>query len=278
MYPVLFHIGTFPVHSWGLLLMIGFLLGTYRAARFAPRYGIAPEDLWDCALFGLFGGVVGGRLAFVLNPENIAGFLHAPLTILALWQGGMTSFGGFLGGVGAGLLTARARKVNILDIGDLAAPSLAIGYFWGRIGCFLNGCCYGGVCREPWGVRFPGMTEPVHPTELYSAGAAAVIFAALVWAEKRRAFRGQLLLLFALLYALYRFVVEFFREGATAGPSGVAQLTQGQVACLVIAFVAAAYYAYRLRARDTGIIALLPAEAVNPLSERIESPETATVA
>ena len=261
MYPILFYVGRFPIHAWGVLLMIGFLLGTWRAARVAPRYAIAPEDLWDCALIGLLGGVLGGRLAYVLNPENINGFLHAPLTIFALWNGGMTSFGGLLGGVGAGLLAARTRKIippagtdvsppqiNLLDLGDLAAPSLAIGYFWGRIGCFLNGCCFGGVCHEAWGVRFPGMSEPVHPTELYSAFAAVVIFTVLLVIEKRRAFRGQLLLLFAILYAIYRFVVEFFREGATANPSGIAALTQGQVACLVLALAAGTYYAYRMHA------------------------------
>src|SRR4051812_23133825 len=100
MLPILFHIGQFPVHSWGVLLMIGFLLGAWRAAKHAPRYGIVPEDLWDASLFGLFGGVVGGRLAYVLL--NIPYFSIHPGEIVALWSGGMTSFGGLIGGMLAG--------------------------------------------------------------------------------------------------------------------------------------------------------------------------------
>ncbi len=248
MYPILFHVGSFPIHAWGVLLMIGFLLGTWRAARHAPRYRIASEDLWDASLFGLFGGVLGGRLAYVA--QNLGVYTHHPDQIFAMWNGGMTSFGGFLGGVGVGLFVMRARRRNLLDCADLAAPSLAIGYFWGRIGCFLNGCCYGGACPEPIGMHFPGIAGSVHPTQLYSAGAAAVIYGVLTVVERKRQFRGQLILLFCLLYALYRFIVEFFREGATADLSGVASLTTAQVACLMIALLAGAHYLYRMRAPD----------------------------
>lgn len=269
MFPILFKVGNFPVHAWGVLLMIGFLLGTWRAARHAMRYGIAAEDLWDAALFGLFGGVIGGRLAYVA--QNIPEFAAHPGQIFAMWNGGMTSFGGLIGGVGVGLFVMHLRKRNLLDSGDLAAPSLAIGYFWGRIGCFLNGCCYGGACPEPLGVHFPRVAGTVHPTQLYSAFAAAIIYGMLVLVEKRRQFRGQLILLFALLYSVYRFIVEFFREGATADLSGIGSLTSAQVACLAIALLAGSYYVYRMRRQD-GItpelnssekaIVSLPAEAL----------------
>ncbi|MBC8137512.1 MAG: prolipoprotein diacylglyceryl transferase [Fibrella sp.] len=248
MHPILFKVGNFPVHAWGVLLMIGFLLGTWRAAHHAMRYKIAPEDLWDAALFGLFGGVIGGRLAYVA--QNLPEFAAHPGQIFAMWNGGMTSFGGLIGGVGVGLLVMHLRKRNLLDSADLAAPSLAIGYFWGRIGCYLNGCCFGGACPDPLGVQFPLLSGTVHATQLYSAFAAAVIYGVLVLVEKRRQFRGQLILLFALLYSLYRFIVEFFREGATADLSGIASLTTAQVACLAIALLAGAYYVYRMRAYD----------------------------
>jgi len=183
---------------------------------------------------------------------NVPYFSAHPGEIIALWTGGMTSFGGLIGGMIAGLITARMRKFNILDGADLAAPSLAIGYFWGRIGCFLNGCCYGGHCDAPWAVTFPGhegrlSTGPVHPTQLYSAAAGAIIYLVLTRIEPKRQFRGQIILLFCMLYALYRFIVEFFREGATADLSGIASLTQAQVACLLIALVAGVYYVFRSR-------------------------------
>ena len=246
MYPILFHVGSFPIHAWGVLLMIGFLVGTWRAAKVAPRYGIPGEDLWDAALFGLLGGIVGARLAYVA--QNLGEFASHPGMIFALWQGGMTSFGGLIGGVAVGLWILQRRGHNLVDAGDLVAPSLALGYFFGRIGCYLNGCCYGGYCPEPLGVHFPGIAGTVHPTQLYSAAAGLFIFALLAAMEKRRQFGGQIIALFAVLYGVYRFIVEFFREGATTGASGIASLTTGQVASLVVSLLALAFYLYRLKA------------------------------
>jgi prolipoprotein diacylglyceryl transferase len=250
MHPVLFQIGSRPIYAWGVLLMIGFLLATWRAARNAPRYGIAPEDLWDGALFGLLGGIVGGRLVYVALAWDH--FATRPAEIVQIWTGGMTSFGGLIGGVLAGLLVARLRKMNVADAADLTAVSLPIGYGIGRFGCFLNGCCHGGRCDLPWAVSFPhgdhGVpTGPVHPAQLYSVLASVIMFAVLVTVEKRRRFRGQLILLFSMMYGVYRFVVEFFREGVTASLSGIAHLTQAQVACLLIVAGAAVLYALLAR-------------------------------
>lgn len=246
MFPTLFTVGTFSLHSWGVLLMIGFLFGAWRAARIAPRYGIAPEDLWDASLFGLLGGIVGARLAFVA--QNLSDYVANPLSALALWNGGMTSFGGLIGGVAVGLWVMHSRGRSLIQAADLVAPSLALGYFWGRIGCYLNGCCYGGACPPPLGVHFPNIANApgtVHPTQLYSAAAGLAIFFILVAVERRRQFAGQIIALFAILYAVYRFVVEYFREGATAGLSGIGSLTTGQIACLIIAALATLYYVAR---------------------------------
>ncbi|MBC8140406.1 MAG: prolipoprotein diacylglyceryl transferase, partial [Armatimonadetes bacterium] len=204
MYPVLFSVGSLPIHAWGVLLMIGFLVGTWRAAKVAPRYGIPGEDLWDAALFGLLGGILGARFAYVL--QNLGDYTANPLAAFALWQGGMTSFGGLIGGVTVGLWILHRRGHSLLDAGDLVAPSLALGYLFGRIGCYLNGCCYGGYCPEPLGVHFPEIPGTVHATQLYSAFAGLAIFFALAVMESRRTFAGQILALFALLYGVYRFV------------------------------------------------------------------------
>jgi phosphatidylglycerol:prolipoprotein diacylglycerol transferase len=250
MLPVLFTIGSFKLHTWGLLLLIGFFVAVSRAARMAPRYGFTRDALWDCSLIGLLGGVIGGRLAYVA--QNIPYFTGHPGEILAVWTGGMTSFGGFLGGIAAGLLAARKRGMNVADAADLAAPSLAIGYFFGRIGCLLNGCCYGRACALPWAIHFhpdgQGDTGAVHPTQLYSALAAAVIFVVLRFLEPRRAFKGQLILVFAILYGIYRFVVEFWREGATA-EIALAHLTSGQLASLAVSLIATGLYLVLARRR-----------------------------
>ncbi len=249
MLPELFRIGNYPVHSWGLLLMLGFLLATWRAAKNAPRYNFTPENVWDIALFGLMGGILGARLAYV--GLNIPYFSTHPSEILALWTGGMTFYGGLFGGLAAGAAACRWRGVNVADMGDLAAVSFPLGYCLGRIGCFLQGCCYGAVCDLPWAVRFhlPNgeLTPPSHPAQLYSAIIAVAMYFLLVRVEAGRRFRGQVLLAYIGLYCIYRFIIEFVREGATAQLSGIAHLTQGQLASLIIAIVVAGIYAYAVR-------------------------------
>lgn len=254
MYPILFHVGSYPIHSWGVLLMLGFLLALWRAVQNRARYSLPREAIWDVALFALVGGVIGARLTYVaLNwaphydtGRYIAeGFRSNPAQIFAVWTGGMTSFGGFAGGIVAGALACRARGVNVGDMADLFAVSFPIGYGIGRIGCFMNGCCYGGECDLPWAVKFrwdDGIVRTSHPTQLYSVIAAIIIYALLLPLEKNRKFRGQLMLAFLFLYGIYRFVVEFFREGATASRTDLAHLTQAQVACLVLSFASLLYY------------------------------------
>lgn len=249
MLPVLFTVGSFPIHTWGLLLMLGFLLGTWRAAKNAPRYNFTAEDVWDVSLISLFGGIVGARLAFVL--QNIPHFSQNPGEIFAIWTGGMTSFGGFFLGIAAGMIACRVKGMSGWDMADLAAPSMAIGYCLGRIGCFLNGCCYGAVCDLPWAMRFHlpdgSLTPPSHPAQLYSAIAALIIFAILMPMEKARKFRGQVMLAFLFLYGVYRFLAEIVREGATAELSGILHLTQAQIVCLLMSGISAAVYIYLLR-------------------------------
>jgi phosphatidylglycerol:prolipoprotein diacylglycerol transferase len=252
--PVLFKIGPYPVHAWGLLLMVGFLLAAWRAARNSDRlYRIPGEYLWDVSLWGLFGGIVGARLAYVL--QNIPEFARQPLDIFAIWTGGMTFYGGLVGGVLAGALVCRAHKISIADTADLAALSFPIGYFFGRLGCFLNGCCYGGVCPVPPGVRFhtaEGLTPPSHPAQLYAAAAAVLMYLILRRLEPHRRFPGQLMLGFLFLYGLYRFLVEFVRAGATAETTALLGLTTGQIASLVLMIIAGLVFALGLRRGSGG--------------------------
>ena len=254
MLPVLFHVGNFnfgplhvgdfPVHSWGLLLMAGFLLAVWRTANNGWRYNISRDDIWEISILGLLGGVIGGRLAFVgLN----AGYFWAhPAQILALWEGGMTFYGGMGGGLLAGVLACRAKKVVVGNMGDLAALAFPIGYALGRVGCLLNGCCYGGACDLPWAVRYhePNgtLSIPSHPVPIYSAIISVGIYCLLLPIEKNRTFKGQVLWAYITMYAVYRFFIEFFREGVTADVTSIAHLTQGQVASILLALFSAAIY------------------------------------
>jgi len=244
MLPVLFKIGPFTLHSWGLMLFLAFAAAVLRGMRRANRYGIRVEAFQDAALIGLIGGIVGGRVGFVV--QNLGHYLKAPAEIPAIWTGGMTSFGGLIGGVGAGLLAARRKGLDLRDTADLSAVSIAIGYTIGRIGCFLNGCCHGSRCSLPWAVDFHPdggpATGPVHPAQLYSAAAGLAIYFVLLRVEKHRRFPGQVILTFAILYGIYRFLVEFVREGATAEVLA-AGLTTGQIASIAVSVAGAALWA-----------------------------------
>ena len=265
LWPVLFKIGPFEigsreigplvVHSWGVFLMLGFLLAGWRAARNARRYNISGEHMWDVALWALLGGVIGARIAYVLITPNE---FRSPLSALYIWKGGMTFYGGLIGGILAGALVCRLRRINVLDVADLAALSLPIGYALGRIGCFFNGCCYGGACDLPWATQFHdadtgALTAPSHPAQLYSALAGIAMYGLLVYLEPRRGFRGQLMLAFLFLYGVYRFCIEFVREGVTADTTPLLGLTEGQIASLILALAAAVTWGVAARrARRSG--------------------------
>lgn len=180
----------------------------------APRYGVSADNVLDIAFWSVLTGIVGGRLAFVMT--NWSQYAPDPLSVFRVWEGGMSYFGGFGLAIATAIYLIRTRRIPIWQLGDLAAPSLALGYGIARLGCFAAGCCYGAPTDLPWGVVFPGHDHAVHPTQLYATAMNLLIFAGLAWYEPRRRFQGQLFALFLIAHGLYRFINEFFRAGATS--------------------------------------------------------------
>jgi phosphatidylglycerol:prolipoprotein diacylglycerol transferase len=165
--------------------------------------------------------------------------------MLRVWDGGLSFYGAFIGGPLVFAYFAWSRKINVLVLSDLVTPSVFLGYAFGRIGCLLNGCCYGRVCALPWAVQFPTegnpsvLTPPSHPTQLYSALIALGLFFLMQRAKVSKRFTqfaGQLSLLFITLYLLERSFVEIFRLGATAEVMfpGIPWLSQAQFASALI--------------------------------------------
>lgn len=236
MYPILFKIGPLALRSWGFMLLIGFVLGYWLAVKRAEKYNIPKAVLLDLALYLLLAGIIGGRLVYVLL--NINFYAHNPLQIIAIWNGGLS----FYGSLGAGVLTTivfcRRRGISFFRIADLLTPSLALGYAFGRIGCFLNGCCYGVPTNLPWGVRFPGVFfgEPVHPVQLYASASNFLFMFVLLWFDKRKKAEGHTFALYMMLYSFYRGLAEILRKGATA-QTLFDGITQGQVASVVLFFI-----------------------------------------
>lgn len=173
MYPVLFRIGSFEVTSFGVLLAVAALVGIWLFARELARSGL-PRDAVDTAIVGVIGGLLGAKPLWVLEFMG-----EQPVTELLFSRGGVSWFGGLIGGVGTGVWMLRRRRVPIVRALAAATPALAVGHAIGRIGCFLVGDDYGRPSDLPWAVAFPqGLppTEvPVHPTQLYEALALAAI-------------------------------------------------------------------------------------------------------
>lgn len=240
MRPELLKIGSFTLYTYGFMWMVGIWLAVWRALRLAPRYQVQPDDVLDIAFWSVALGIVGGRLTYV----GMHWSQHAPdpLSILRVWEGGMSYFGGFGLAIATAIYIIRRRRIPIWQLGDLAAPSLALGYAIARIGCFGAGCCYGAPTSLPWGIQFPGLDTPVHPTQLYATGMNLLIFGVLSgWAAHRR-FEGQLFAAFLTLHGLYRFINEFFRAGATSRYAIDSTLTFGHLVALMVILTGVGLY------------------------------------
>lgn len=224
MYPELLRIGPFVISSYGLFLALAFLAGIYIASRLAGRRGIDADAVINISLVIMVSAIIGSRLLYVLThlDEFRGRWLYTVVPLRpdgSIGLGGLILLGGVLGAILAGSLYARHRRLPYWPLADSIAPALAFGLFLGRIGCFLNGCCYGKTCNLPWGVKFPPESaatyimghQALHPTQLYSSGYALLIFAVLMWLESRKPFAGLLSGVFLMLYGIARFSVDFFR-------------------------------------------------------------------
>ena len=213
--PIIFQIGPLAVRWYGLMYLFGFGF-SYLYMRQVLRwrqFDFTLDDISDLLFYGVLGVVLGGRLGYVFfyNPVY---YLQHPLEIPAIWQGGMSFHGGFLGVVVALLIFGMRRKKSYLEIGDLVAAATPIGLFFGRVGNFINAELWGRATDAPWGIIFPGAGSiPRHPSQLYEAILEGVLlFALLMILHRRRVTRGVVMFTFIGGYGLARLIVEFFRE------------------------------------------------------------------
>jgi len=156
MHPTLFELGPIPIRSYGFMMMVGFLVSIHLAARRAKRCGADDEFVLNLGLTGLIAGVLGARAFYILHRLPI--YLHAKnpvLAILNITAGGLEFYGGFLLAVAAVVLYIRLKKRSIRWYLDILAPAIMLGLAFGRIGCFLNGCCWGAPTQVPWAITFP---------------------------------------------------------------------------------------------------------------------------
>lgn len=211
MHRILFHIGNLPIYSYGAMISLAVLVAAIFMSLESRREGIEPDHIMEAIIVAAIVGLLGSRILYVLlNWDQFSG----------RWQdiffsrfAGLTFYGALFGGIFAILLWCRWRKVNFFKLTDLAAPYLALGYAFGRVGCFLNGCCYGRVSVVPWAVAIPAVDNlPRHPVQLYAAGGAIIIFIILKLLQRHRPYIGFNLIALCALYGVLRFITEFFRE------------------------------------------------------------------
>lgn len=238
MHPEIFQVGVIHLRSYGLMLSVAFVLGTWLALREARRLQLDEDRLVTVILATLVAAVLGARALFVL--EHIADYRGQWLSVMRIWQGGLTLYGGLVAGTVGGLLTARQVGLPMWVVADALTPSLALGTLIGRIGCFLNGCCYGHPTRLPWGVVFPPDSfaslefgpVPVHPSQLYFALTGLVLFLVLWPLRLRLRVPGLLFWTFVALFAGARIPLDLTRAyepDATLAEAGALRLTESQL-------------------------------------------------
>ncbi len=237
MFPDLFSIGPFILHTYGLFVAFGFFAGLMVAVKIGKSEGMGPQQVLDMGFVIILAAIIGSRLMYVLM--NISYYFDRPVDIFKVWQGGLVFSGGILCVVLAVTWYSRRHRLSILKVADLWAPAAAIGQGIGRIGCFMAGCCYGKPTDLKWGVVFthPHCLAPpnisLHPTQVYSSLSGFAIFVILMLLRHKKKFEGQVFLWFLILHSTSRLAVERFR-GDSRGMIPGTEMTTTQFATTLI--------------------------------------------
>lgn len=226
--------------TYGVLLATAFSVAYFVSLWRAEKLGDSPKHIENLFLLIVFASIIGSRLFHVFF-EDPSYYASHPAKILAVWEGGYTFYGAFLSATLAIWVYCKAKKVPFLEFGDIAAASSMIGLAIGRVGCFMAGCCWGREAHVPWAVTFThpesfAVTKniPLHPTQLYEALGGLLIFCYLQWRFKHRAYVGQVGFHTLALYAVLRFIVEYFRGDDYRGYMFGGTLSYSQFVSLAI--------------------------------------------
>jgi phosphatidylglycerol:prolipoprotein diacylglycerol transferase len=264
MFPVLFKLGGFTLHTYGLLVATGFLVGIYTARHFARRFGLDPERIFNLAVYLALAAIVGAKLFLVIQDWRY--YLHDPASLIS--AGFLQSAGIFYGGLIGALLVltlyVRRQKLGWLAVGDAVVPGVAIGHGIGRLGCFAAGCCWGKPTTLPWGITFTNAYShatvgvplgiALQPTQLMESIAEGIIFLVLWRMAKKRAFVGQLTAVYLVSYGVVRFLVDFLRAYEPEAMLFHGLLTDAQLTSLFMIALAIGIWAVRARAAKQELV------------------------
>jgi phosphatidylglycerol---prolipoprotein diacylglyceryl transferase len=264
MYPRLFELpwsigsfGPITVYTYGVLLAAAYLLGLKFAMVRAKSRGLDEARVLDLGIYIIISALIGAKLLLLVT--DFRTFMSDPHELMTLARSGGVFYGGLILAVAVALWYIRRVKLPLWTTCDSFAPGIALGHVVGRFGCLFAGCCYGKPTSMPWGITFTDpfaaanvgtpLNQPLHPTQLYEAGAEFIILMVLLWSERKgRPFAGRTFWLYMLLYAISRFIIEFFR-GDERGNVGVLSTSQFiSVLLAPLAIVMLAYLGRRIQA------------------------------
>ena len=246
MLPVFFKIGLFEVRSFGVMMLIAFLCALWLALRRAEKYGFTKAQVMDAAFWVLLAGILGARLGFIL--QELPDFLKHPDKLFTLKFEGLTSFGGVIFGFFALWLYSRKLGRGVTGILDVMAAPFLVGHIFGRIGCLLNGCCYGGPVHSnvPWAIHVNVLNEnPAtlhHPAQIYDSLMNVGGLILLLLLERKPRAPGQSFGLMLVFYGMARIIYEMWRAGASSTYWGSLPFTQAQAMAALLVLVGLAMF------------------------------------
>ena len=226
MFPLLYEINLgfihIPLHTYGFMIAIGFLLGIATVRKLSAKSGMNPDVNADLAFWLLMYGFLGARILFVITRFDY--FLANPMDIIKVWEGGLVFFGGLIAATAYAFYYFRKHRLNVWRMLDVLSPGLVIAHAFGRIGCLSAGCCYGKPTDVPWAIKLNSdlvddslKNVPLHPTQIYEALALFILYFGLLHIFRTKRFDGQVGLTYFMLYPIIRSLIEIFRGDTIRG-------------------------------------------------------------
>lgn len=222
MHPLLFKVGSIPIHTYGFLIAVGFLVAVFVIRQLSVRSKLDPERTLDLTFWLLLVGFIGARLLYIFTRLDY--FMNDPGAVLRVWEGGLVFLGGPLACIPFGVWYMRKYKLPMWKTMDILIPGLTVNHAFGRLGCLAAGCCYGKPTAGDWGIRlYSDLVDkeyqgvPLHPTQIYESTALFILFFGLLYVFRKRSFEGQVVLTYFMAYPVIRSIIEIFRGDLIRG-------------------------------------------------------------
>lgn len=212
------------IYTYGVLVALAFLAGLVFVYFEAKRVGESPQEITNLVFYVIIAAIIGSRVVYVLVVEP-ASILKNPLVLIKVWEGGLVFYGGLIGAILVSLYYVWRHHLNYWKITDIFAPAIPLGHAFGRMGCFMAGCCHGRPSPDAWwSLKFPSGVGsfappdiPLYPTQLIEAGFNLLVFVGLFLFRKHKRFQGQVLAVYLIIYAILRSIIELYRGDAERG-------------------------------------------------------------